>query len=220
MKRNLKIFIWVLIVLILVFSITSSITYLKDIKNYDNRQVIQTEIQSKSINEKFTENNSIEIQDLLVQLYGINYYPNGNEYISNNNVLEFNIEFSSKNNSYLNIKSLDYLIFDNNNNILNTSLWDEPQKNKSYIKGFLNEKYQEKLFFKIKDHFIFTRRDTYDNITDNLSKVNKTISCSLTKEMSIPVEINVRILNLEYNFKNSEIKSLYNIDLEFILDFK
>lgn len=215
MKKGLKIFIGIIIILVVLVGFSLLFIYSNSIKNYNNREIIQNSILSKSLNETFTKNNFIELQDLLVQLSNINYYEN-----EGNNVLDITIQFESKNASSLNIKSLNYIIFDDNNNILNTSLWYNVNNTKNYIRGFVNEKYNEKLFFKITDYFNFGRINTHDNITENSNKVSKTFSSSLKKEITNTRKISVRIINLEYNLENLKSKCLTNTDLEFILNFE
>lgn len=216
MKKKFKIFLEIIIVSLLVLYTILFFIYSTNIQYYKNREIMQKAIFSSSLNESFTQNNLIELDDLLVQLSNINYYSNE---VEGNNMLDITIQFESKNNSYINVKSFDYIIFDENNNILNTSLWTNINYTKPYIRGFVNEKYQEKLFFKITDYFYFEKICTHDNITENLNKVSKTLSSALKKELTNTKQINIRIINLKYNFENSNYKSLQNTDLDFILNF-
>lgn len=221
MNKKVKVLIIIMSILIIILILALIFLGLKNKNNYDNRKVIQTIIQSESVNENFTQSNSIELEDLKVELTGINYFPEGNEIMSESkNLVTFTVDFETINEVNISSVSFDYLIFNDNNNILNTSLWGNLQNTKSYIKGFLNEKYQENQISKFNDYCIFNTSSSYDNITNDLHRISKTMISSLNEELVNTKKINVRIINLKYKKEGQEEKKLENTDLEFILDFK
>ena len=114
----------------------------------------------------------------------------------------------------------DYLIFDEDNNILNTSLWENLVYTKNYITGFLKEKYQENQYYKFNDYCVFNTQSEYQNNTEDLTRVSKTMVSSLDKELTEPEQITVRIINLRYQFEQEEYKELKNTDLEFVVNFE
>lgn len=219
MNKKVKIMLGIIVFLILILGVSLFINYTNSVKNYNHRKIIQTTIQSGNIDENLTQNNTIELEDLSIKLASIKYFPEGGNNIPDSeNVLDFTIDFESKNDLNLNLVTFDYLMFDENNKILNTSLWGHPEDTKNYIRGFVKDKYQEKFFFKFVDYCIFNKNMQTQNITENLKKVSKTMSSSLNQEIVNPKKINIRIVNLKYQFEKSELKTLSNTDLEFILN--
>ena len=218
MKKGIKIGIGVLIVIICV---VITILYFYNRENYNNRNIMKTTIQNGKLNEPFTENQTIELEDLSVTLSGINYYPEGNEQMSSKkNVLDVTVDFESKNNKNINSVEYDYLIFDNHNQILNTSLWSNLTYTRKYITGFLKEKYQENMYYKFNDYCVFNTQEHYQNITEDLTHISKTIISSLDEPLEAPKQIDVRIINLKYQFEQEDYKTLDNTDLEFIVNFE
>ena len=135
MKKNIRIGIGILILVICIILI---IFYFLNRENYSNRKIMQTTIQNGKLNETFTENQKIDLEDLSVSLERINYYPEGNEKIfSDPNVLDVTMDFKSKTDKNLVAVMYDYLIFDENNHILNTSLWENQTYMRKYITGFV-----------------------------------------------------------------------------------
>lgn len=214
--KNVKLFAKILIILITIFCTFLFISYF-NINNYSNRKIIQTSIQCNDINTNLLQNNFIELEDLLVKVSNINYLPNENDEAITNNVLNFTIEFESKNN--FNLISFDYIIFDNNNNILNTSVWNS-SNNKNYIKGFVKEKYQTNKISELNEHILYDTLTFYDNITNNSKIYSRTLTSSLKESLIVPEQIYIRIFNINYSFQNSSTKSIQNTDLEFILKFQ
>ena len=218
MKKNIKIGIGILILVACVILI---VFYFLNRENYNNRKIMQTTIQNGKLNEAFTENQEIDLEDLSVSLDGINYYPEGNEKIFNEpNVLDVTVDFKSKTDKNLVAVMYDYLILDENNHILNTSLWENLTYTKKYITGFLKEKYQENVYYKLNDHCVFDRKTEFENMTDDLTHINKTMACTLKDEMETPNQIQVRIINLKYKFDQEEYKTLENTDLEFVVNIE
>lgn len=218
MNNKLKIIVSVLIILIIILSILLILSYVNNPNRYENRKIIQTTIYSDSLNKDFTEKNFIKLDDLTINLTHIGYYPDGNEDMSNDNVIDFTLEFENTNLD-INSLSFDYIISDNNYRILNTSFWDNVENNKSYMKGFVKEHYQENAFYKLNDHSIFETRTSHNNITNNPKIFSQTIISSLKENIDDVKQINIIITNLRYQFVSSEYKTLGNTDLEFILDF-
>lgn len=218
MKKGVKIGIGIFIAIILVALI---FLYFQNKENYNNRNTMQTTIQNGRLNEPFTQNQEIDLEDLTVKLSDLSYYPEGNEEsIEKNNVLEATVEFESKNQKNINSVIYDYLIFDEDNNILNTSLWENLVYTKNYITGFLKEKYQENQYYKFNDYCVFNTQSEYQNNTEDLTRVSKTMVSSLDKELTEPEQITVRIINLRYQFEQEEYKELKNTDLEFVVNFE
>ena len=91
---------------------------------------------------------------------------------------------------------------------------------RKYITGFLREKYKESMYYKLNDHCVFNRQEYYQNITEDLTHIRKTMSCSLDEALTEPKQIDVRIINLKYQFEQEAYKTLDNTDLEFIVDFE
>lgn len=217
MSKGVKIGIGIFIVIILVVLI---FIYFQNRKNYNNRNTMQTTIQNGKLNETFTQNQEIDLEDLTVKLSDLSYYPEGNEEsIEKSNVLETTVEFESKNQKNINSVIYDYLIFDEDN-ILNTSLWENLVYTKNYITGFLKEKYQENQYYKFNDYCVFNTQSEYQNNTEYLTRVFKTMASSLDKELTEPEQITVRIINLRYQFEQEEYKELKNTDLEFVVNFE
>lgn len=218
MSKGVKIGIGIFIVIILVVLI---FIYFQNRENYNNRNTMQTTIQNGKLNEPFTQNQEIDLEDLTVKLSDLSYYPEGNEEsIEKNNVLEATVEFESKNQKNINSVIYDYLIFDEDNNILNSSLWENLVYTKDYITGFLKEKYQENQYYKFNDYCVFNTQSEYQNKTEDLTRVSKTMASSLDKELTEPKQITVRIINLRYQFEQEEYKELKNTDLEFVVNFE
>ena len=112
MKKSSKIILNMLAVIIVslgIVYIMNRIIYSSYIKDYNNRKTL-----SKVID--FTENNSIELDDLTISLESLKYYPEGNDEYStgvegeDNNLLLTTIKFSNETNLPVVIKSLQYLI--------------------------------------------------------------------------------------------------------------
>lgn len=216
-KRNLLVFIIILVVLL---GIAFIIFYFVNPQSYRNRQIKQTTINTNTTDESFSENNSIELEDLSVGLSSVRYSPNGEDQSDDpNSMLDFVVDFTSKTESGLNLVRFDYLVFDQENRILNSSLWGNLKNTKKYIVGFLDEKYGQKQFYHFNDHCIFTTSSLHDNITGDLKKVSKTITSSLNEPLINPKQINVRLINLEYQFENTTLTSPLTTDLEFMLKF-
>ena len=206
MNTKLKVLISCLILLVIVLSTLLIVSYLNNSNDYTNRRVLQSTISCNSLNESLNGNNSIKLDDLSIELSQIGYYPTGNEYLSNNNVLDFTFTF-------------DYIVFDNDYKILNTSFWDNLDKTKSYAKGFVKEHYQENSFTKLNDHSIFVSRNYHNHIREDFKTFTQTISSSLDENIDTPKQISVVITNLRYQFTSSEFKEVEHTDLEFVLDF-
>lgn len=218
MKKGLKIGIVIFILIICVILI---IVYFQTKENYKNRNVMQTTIQNGKLNEMFTENHVIDLEELFVKVSGLYYYPEGNKQMSNQqNVFEVTMDFESKYHKNINSVEFDYLIFDDENHILNTSLWENLVYTRNYITGFLKEKYQENQYYKLNDHCVFNTKTEYQNSIEDLTHVRKSMISSLNQELTEPKQINVRIINLKYQFEEEAYKTLTNTDLEFIVNFE
>ena len=218
MNTKLKVLISCLILLVIVLSTLLIVSYLNNSNDYTNRRVLQSTISCNSLNESLNGNNSIKLDDLSIELSQIGYYPTGNEYLSNNNVLDFTFTFRSDDLDINNI-TFDYIVFDNDYKILNTSFWDNLDKTKSYAKGFVKEHYQENSFTKLNDHSIFVSRNYHNHIREDFKTFTQTISSSLDENIDTPKQISVVITNLRYQFTSSEFKEVEHTDLEFVLDF-
>lgn len=218
MSKKLKVLVSCLILLVILLSTLLIMSYLNNSNDYINRRVLQNTISCNSLNEAINDNNSIKLDDLSIELSQIGYYPNGNEYLSNNNVLDFTFTFKSNDLDINNI-TFDYIIFDNDYKILNTSFWDNLDKTKSYAKGFVKEHYQESSFTKLNNHSIFAARNYHNHIREDFKTFTQTISSSLTENIDTPKQINVVLTNLKYQFTSTEFKELEHTDLEFVLEF-
>lgn len=215
MKKSLKIILNILPVIIIslgIVYILNRIIYSSYIKDYINRKTF-----SKVID--FTENNSIELDDLTISLESLKYYPEGNDEYStgvegeDNNLLLTTIKFSNDTNLPVDIKSLQYLIFDKKNNILAADYHSE--NGLKYMKGFLYEKYSETSYENIPDHIVSIGREK-DNITQNISIVSKTFATNLK---SSPKQLTIRLFDLEYSINSQPAKSLGLDDIEFVIKF-
>lgn len=215
MKKSLKIILNILPVIIIslgIVYILNRIIYSSYIKDYNNRKTL-----SKVID--FTENNSIELDDLTISLESLKYYPEGNDEYStgvegeDNNLLLTTIKFSNDTNLPVDIKSLQYLIFDKKNNILAADYHSE--NGLKYMKGFLYEKYSETSYENIPDHMVSIGREK-DNITQNISIVSKTFATNLK---SSPKQLTIRLFDLEYSINSQPAKSLGLDDIEFVIKF-
>ena len=215
MKKSLKIILNILPVIIIslgIVYILNRIIYSSYIKDYINRKTF-----SKVID--FTENNSIELDDLTISLESLKYYPEGNdEYPTgvegeDNNLLLTTIKFSNETNLPVVIKSLQYLIFDKKNNILAADYHSE--NGLKYMKGFLYEKYSETSYENIPDHMVSIGREK-DNITQDISIVSKTFATNLK---SSPKQLTIRLFDLEYSINSQPAKSLGLDDIEFVIKF-
>lgn len=201
--------------------ITNKIIFTSNINNYNNRKTIIKEIESESLNKDFSENNFIELGDLTISLENLRYYPNGNDDYqpslvgaSNDNLLLTTINLSNKEKLPVDIKLLQYIIFDENNNILDASYHSENGLN--YMKGFLYEKYSETSFERIPEHMVCKGR-TKNNITEDISIVSTTYATNLN---SIPKQINIRLFDLKYSINGKETKELGLDDIEFVVNIK
>ena len=215
MKKSSKIILNMLAVIIVslgIVYIMNRIIYSSYIKDYNNRKTL-----SKVID--FTENNSIELDDLTISLESLKYYPEGNdEYPTgvegeDNNLLLTTIKFSNETNLPVVIKSLQYLIFDKKNNILAADYHSE--NGLKYMKGFLYEKYSETSYENIPDHMVSIGREK-DNITQDISIVSKTFATNLK---SSPKQLTIRLFDLEYSINSQPAKSLGLDDIEFVINF-
>ena len=215
MKKSLKIILNILPVIIIslgIVYILNRIIYSSYIKDYINRKTF-----SKVID--FTENNSIELDDLTISLESLKYYPEGNDEYStgvegeDNNLLLTTIKFSNDTNLPVDIKSLQYLVFDKKNNILAADYHSE--NGLIYMKGFLYEKYSETSYENIPDHIVSIGREK-DNITQNISIVSKTFATNLK---SSPKQLTIRLFDLEYSINSQPAKSLGLDDIEFVIKF-
>lgn len=215
MKKSSKIILNMLAVIIVslgIVYIINRIIYSSYIKDYNNRKTL-----SKVID--FTENNSIELDDLTISLESLKYYPEGNDEHStgvegeDNNLLLTTIKFSNETNLPVVIKSLQYLIFDKKNNILAADYHSE--NGLKYMKGFLYEKYSETSYENIPDHMVSIGREK-DNITQNISIVSKTFATNLK---SSPKQLTIRLFDLEYSINSQPAKSLGLDDIEFVIKF-
>ena len=215
MKKSSKIILNMLAVIIVslgIVYIMNRIIYSSYIKDYNNRKTL-----SKVID--FTENNSIELDDLTISLESLKYYPEGNDEYStgvegeDNNLLLTTINFSNDTNLPVDIKSLQYLIFDKKNNILAADYHSE--NGLKYMKGFLYEKYSETSYKNIPDHMVSIGREK-ENITQDLSIVSKTIATNLK---STPKQLTIRLFDLKYSINSQPEKSLGLDDIEFVINF-
>ncbi len=215
MKKSSKIILNMLAVIIVslgIVYIMNRIIYSSYIKDYNNRKTL-----SKVID--FTENNSIELDDLTISLESLKYYPEGNDEYStgvegeDNNLLLTTIKFSNETNLPVVIKSLQYLIFDKKNNILAADYHSE--NGLKYMKGFLYEKYSETSYENIPDHMVSIGREK-DNITQDISIVSKTFATNLK---SSPKQLTIRLFDLEYSINSQPAKSLGLDDIEFVIKF-
>ena len=215
MKKSSKIILNMLAVIIVslgIVYIMNRTIYSSYIKDYINRKTF-----SKVID--FTENNSIELDDLTISLESLKYYPEGNDEYStgvegeDNNLLLTTINFSNDTNLPVDIKSLQYLIFDKKNNILAADYHSE--NGLKYMKGFLYEKYSETSYENIPDHIVSIGREK-DNITQNISIVSKTFATNLK---SSPKQLTIRLFDLEYSINSQPAKSLGLDDIEFVIKF-
>lgn len=215
MKKSSKIILNMLAVIIVslgIVYIINRIIYSSYIKDYNNRKTL-----SKVID--FTENNSIELDDLTISLESLKYYPEGNDEYStgvegeDNNLLLTTIKFSNETNLPVVIKSLQYLIFDKKNNILAADYHSE--NGLKYMKGFLYEKYSETSYENIPDHMVSIGREK-DNITQDISIVSKTFATNLK---SSPKQLTIRLFDLEYSINSQPAKSLGLDDIEFVIKF-
>jgi len=218
MNTKLKVLVACLILLVIILSTLLIISYLNNSNSYNNRRILQSTISCNSLNESLNENNSIKLDDLSIELSQIGYYPNGNEYLSDNNVLNFTFTFKSDDLDINNI-TFDYIVFDNDYKILNTSFWDNLDQTKSYAQGFVKEHYQENSFTKLNDHSIFVARNYHNHIRENFKTFTQTITSSLNENIDTPKQIHIVITNLKYQFTSSEFKEVNNTDLEFVLEF-
>lgn len=223
MKKVLGIILIILVAVIIFVGsmyITNKIIFTSSIKNYNNRTTLRREIKSESLNKDFKEKNFIELGDLTVNLENLKYYPNGNdvyktslEGASNNNLLLATINLSNKEKLPVDIKLLQYIIFDENNNILDARYHSENGLN--YMKGFLYEKYSETSFERVPEHMVSTGR-TRNNLTEDISIVSTTFETNLK---SIPKQLTIRLFDLKYSINGKETKELGLDDLEFVVNF-
>ena len=226
MSKNVKILI--IIMLILIIALSSALVYLilnyNDRYSYDKRLVMQTTIKSKSLNETFTENNSIELDDFIVKLSGISFNPGeGEELPENKNLLSITLDFDNKKDTDIYEILYDYIIFDENNNILGMSalFGTIDSDTKRYAAGFVKDKYNtsNSAFEEISNHSILYSFHQENNISEDLSLFSQNLISSLKDEIS-PKQIHVRIINPRYQLSGEEEKYLANTDLEFILNFE
>ena len=223
MKKFLKIMLIIFAVLIIVMCsvyISTRIIYSANIKEYNNRQTIRKEIESESLNNDFNENNYIELDDLTISLENLKYYPDGNDDYQassivgadNKNLLLTTINFSNKENLSVNIKSLQYLIFDENNNIIAENY--QSKNGLNYMKGFIYEKYSEKSLSKALKHVIAVGR-AQNNITEDISIVSTTFATNVNY---IPKQLTIRLFDLQYSIDGKKSKSLGLDDFEFVIN--
>ena len=224
--RKAKILIIVMLILIIALSSTLVCLILdyNDKYSYDKRLVMQTTIKSQSLNETFTENNSIELDDFIVKLSGISFNPEGiDRYPESKNVFEITVDFDNKKDTDIYEVLYDYIIFDENNNILGMSalFGSIDSDTQRYAAGFVEDKYNtsNSAFEEIGNHHIFSRFYQTNNVSDDLTVFSQNLGSYLNYEIA-PKQIHVRIINPRYQLSGEEKKYLANTDLEFILDFK
>lgn len=228
MSKKSKVVVAFMAILIVVLAICLIYTIFSysDEYSYTNRKTIQTTVKSQSLNENFIENNSIDLDDLTVKLSGVSYEPDGNEYMQEDdkNVFGVTLDFESKED--LNVSDLlyDFIIFDENNKILNMSPLFGVNDTKKYLQGFVKDKYNERGFnsySKFDENAIrsgfYEKNNNYN--TEDLTTFSRTLYGALINEIN-PKQVNVRIINLRYQLGGKEKEYLPNTDLEFVIDFE
>ena len=139
------------------------------------------------------------------------------------NVLSITVDLDYKNDNYVHKVLYDYIIFDENNNILGMSalFGSIDSDTKRYAAGFVKDKYNtsNSVFEEIGNHSILYSFHQENNISEDLSLFSQNLISSLKDEIS-PKQIHVRIINPRYQPAGEEEKYLANTDLEFILDFE
>ena len=224
MRKFLKIMLIILLSFIIVICsiyISNKIIYSFSIKKYNNRKTISKELYSNDLNIEFNENNFITLNDLTISLEDFKFYPDGHDDYSassivgatNNNLLLSTINFSNKENLPVAIKSLHYLIFDENNNIIAENYHSKAGLN--YMKGFLREKYSENSFKNAHNHILASGK-VQNNITEDTSIVSTTIVTNIT---NIAKQLTIRLFNLQYSIDGKTSNSLGLDDFEFVIHF-
>lgn len=223
-KSKVAIILMTILIIVLAIALIYTIYSYNNEYSYTNRRTIQTTVKSQSLNESFSENNSIDLDDLTVKLSGVTYEPDGNEYMQegDKNVFGVTLDFESKED--LNVTDLvyDFIIFDENNEIINNSVNFGTNDTKKYVQGFIKDKYNENgfnSFSKLNEHAIKTGLVQKNNTSEDLTNFSEIIYSPLTKEIN-PKQVNVRIINLRYQFEGKDKEYLPNTDLEFVVDFE
>ena len=161
--------------------------------------------------------------NLNIKLLDYDYFPNGFETFNHKNVLSTTFDFSTNDNTNLISVDYDYIIYDENNNILSTSLFYENGNNEEnkYIKCFSKDKYNTFSSSTFSNHFIFELKQ-FKNPEIEISKkhIGQSIISSLNEPYSNPLKVTITLLNVKYKTINSEYKNIENTDFNFILNFQ
>ena len=226
MKKKTKILlISVIILIILVICLVFAMNFIKT-KDYKNRTIMETNIDYSMDSAEITENNEFNVDNLNIKLTGYNYYPEGyDEVYDEDNLLCTTIDFSTNDSTDLNLITFDYIIYDENNNILNSSLWSNFQNNKNYIECFVKEKYNSNNKTEFTKHNLYGTMTSTRNITDDLSDVSINLMSILKNDYNYPNKVTITLLNVKYstydsNTKTTQDSEINNTDFNFILNQK
>ena len=143
MKKNLIPALVILITLIIGILIFNSLSTLSVYNKYTARNILEKNI-NYDMNEKIMPDDvQLTSGNLNIKLLDYDYFPNGFETFNHKNALSTTFDFSTNDNTDLISVDYDYIIYDENNNILSTSLFYENGNNEenNYIKCFSKDKY-------------------------------------------------------------------------------
>lgn len=223
MRKNVKIF--VLFILIAIVCIIGSLFIINkvQIKEYKDRTVLSKDIYYNMNSTEPIENNEFNMENLSIKLTGYNYYPEGSEIYNKENLLSTTVSFSINDSTNLDLITFDYIIYDENNNILNSSLWSNYQQNKSYVKGFIKEKYNSIDVKEFNKHIIHSSMNSNTDISENLDEYSISLMSGLNEKYKYPEKVTVTLLNIKYDTYDSnenkiEHKEIENTDFNFILN--
>lgn len=222
---NKKIKIFVLFILIAIVCIIGSLFIINtvQIKEYKDRTILSKDIQYNINSTDPIENNEFNIGNLSIKLTGYNYYPEGNETYNKEKLLSTTVSFTINDSTNLDLITFDYIIYDEENNILNSSLWSNYQNNKNYVKGFIKEKYNSINVREFNKHIIHSSMSSNTNISENLKEYSISLIAGLNEEYKYPDKVTVTLLNIKYDTYNdnenkTEHKEIENTDFNFILN--
>lgn len=220
------------IIMILLFITILVLIYLYKYINisYDTMTIYQASTSIENIEDSAT----LQKDNLNVKL--LNFYLNGNIPNNMSNVIENEkrdtncvqrVEFSTQSGNPIQSVIFDYLIYDNNGNILSTNIYgDYPQKEELYlVKSYLN-----KHIFNSTDNTSYMNRilnssyafERIQNLEETISK-NLTMSVIGFKRDNEKYEdnfnkIHILIINPKYQeYGNSDFTKVSNTIFEFIL---
>lgn len=223
MKKSLISALIILITLIIGILIFNSLSTLSVYNKYTARNILEKNI-NYDMNEKIMPDDvQLTSGNLNIKLLDYDYFPNGFETFNHKNALSTTFDFSTNDNIDLISVDYDYIIYDENNNILSTSLFYENGNNEEnkYIKCFSKDKYNTFSSSTFSNHFIFGQKQ-FKNPEIEISEkhIGQSIISSLNEPYSNPSKVIITLLNVKYKTIDSEYKNIENTDFNFILNFK